>query len=56
MNVECSESIPSGKVKRIVAFRVAVVWLARAVLELATGGRLSETSEAHVKEIARGKT
>ncbi len=57
MKVERSESIESGKVKRVIAYRVAVVTIAFALLELAEMGRISTPYILEkLREISRGKT
>jgi len=45
MKSERSESadVPSGKVDRVVSYRVTVAKLCRAILQLATEGRVDES-------------
>jgi len=40
---------------RVVSFRVAVVVLSRAVLELAETGEISEDLRKKLRQVARGK-
>ncbi len=51
-----SPSPRAGMLARVVSFRVAVKVLARAVLELADTGNISEELRQKLRQVARGKS
>jgi len=46
----------AGVLARVISFRVAVKLLARAVLELAESGNVSDELQRKLKQVARGKS
>ena len=52
---ESAKLVPPGRVQAVLSYRVAVKVLAKALLELAQTGSISENALAQVEEVTRGK-